>query len=85
MVAGKCFAIEGTAESYQSFKNQLTVTAKEQSIARAYHKTASRLNSIFYQLIKHHRLVAINQHTVLKVPANGRCQYQLLQVSSPLN
>jgi len=46
LVAGKCLEILGAAESYQSFKNQVTVKAKEQSAARAYQRIASRLNSI---------------------------------------
>ena len=46
LVAGKCLEILGTAESYQSLKNQVTVKAKEQSIARAYQRMASKLNSI---------------------------------------
>ena len=46
LVAGKCLEILGTAESYQSLKNQVTVKAKEQSAARAYQSKASKLNSI---------------------------------------
>jgi len=48
LVAGKCLEIPGTAESYQSFKNQVTVKAKEQSTARAYQRMASKLNSILW-------------------------------------
>jgi hypothetical protein len=46
LVAGKCLEIPGTAVSYQSFKNQVTVKAKEQSAAKAYQRMASKLNSI---------------------------------------
>src|SRR6056300_422111 len=48
LVAGKCLEILGTAESYQSLKNQVTVKAKEQSAARAYQRMASKLNSILW-------------------------------------